>query len=73
MEREVAHPIQSHPISTEESQAEKLEARRRSYAEHITALAGLAQDSSMGSGANGQPASVTLTFGELRTNGERTW
>jgi protein-L-isoaspartate(D-aspartate) O-methyltransferase len=48
MEREVAHPIQSHPISTEESQAEKLEARRRSYAEHITALAGLAQDSSMG-------------------------
>ena len=26
-----------------------------------------------GSGANGQAASVTLTFGELRTNGERTW
>jgi protein-L-isoaspartate(D-aspartate) O-methyltransferase len=43
MEHEVAHPILA-----EESQAEKLQAHRRSYAEHIAALAGLARDSSMG-------------------------
>ena len=43
MEHELAHPILA-----EESQAENFQAHRRSYAEHITALAGLAQNSSMG-------------------------
>ena len=48
MERDRAHPIQTDPIWTEESQAQRLQAHRRSYAEHITALAGMAPSAGMG-------------------------
>ena len=49
MERDGAHPIQTHPLWTEESQGDRLQAHRRSYAEHITTLAGMAPGIGMGS------------------------
>ncbi len=48
MAHDWVHPIQIHPTGTEESQAERLQARRRSYAQHITALAGMDPDIGMG-------------------------
>ena len=39
---------------------------------HSDVLTKQVEDAFSGSGANGQAASVTVTFGELRTNGERT-
>lgn len=47
MECNEAHPIHTQPARTEESQRERLKALRRSYAERITHLAGLAPDSVM--------------------------
>jgi protein-L-isoaspartate(D-aspartate) O-methyltransferase len=58
MERDRTHPIQTHPIWTEESQADRLQAHRRSYAEHITALAGLAPGIGMGSEITAALASI---------------
>ena len=48
MARDWAHPIQTHPIRNEESQAERIQACRRSYAQHITALAGMDPDIGFG-------------------------
>ncbi len=48
MECDKAPPIQTDPIGTEESQPQRLQAHRRSYAEHITALAGLTPSIGMG-------------------------
>jgi len=54
MERDEAHPVQPPPESTEQSQArqnqaDRLQALRLSYAEHIMELAGLAPETGIGS------------------------
>jgi protein-L-isoaspartate(D-aspartate) O-methyltransferase len=48
MAHDWAHPIQIHPTETEGSQADRLRARRRSYAQNITALAGMDPGIGMG-------------------------
>ncbi len=54
MERDEAHPIQTHPTwnevsQTEQIRADRLQAQRNSYADRITALAGLAPGIGLGS------------------------
>ncbi|HEV2487159.1 MAG TPA: protein-L-isoaspartate(D-aspartate) O-methyltransferase [Terracidiphilus sp.] len=48
MAHDWAHPIHTHPVGTEESQADRLRAHRRSYAKHITAVAGMSPDIGLG-------------------------
>ncbi len=49
MVRNWTHPFQTHPVRTEESQADRLQAHRNSYSHHILSLTGIAPDVGLGS------------------------